>query len=364
MPKKPPAQQEGRIILAINAFKNKKIKSIRVAARSFDIPLSTLHKRLQGRPEAFTTYTKAFKLTQIEEESLVQWIISMGNRGMPPRPSQVQAMAYTLISKQGRYAELTTKYIRKYSYQQAKCEDPKLIQQWFNQFLETKLQYGILDEDIYNFDETGFAMGIIATIKVVIASECFGKPLLLQLGNREWVTVIESISADGWVLPPLIIFKVLKRMYGAQLENKVYGGIQHIDKEDFLEIYPIQLLKEQYSLTTPIKTAINQAFKGYEMAMHSVIFIVEDNKRLRAENAKMQQKLRRSRKQLVHTGSLTRQEAQELAQSSATVQNASEAVIPSTSANLLQVQSRRPQKCSECGNVGHNRLKCPNLASH
>ncbi|RFU25711.1 hypothetical protein B7463_g10622, partial [Scytalidium lignicola] len=172
-------------------------------------------------------------------------------------------------------------------------------------------------------------------------------------------------------------------MYGAQLENKVRGGIQHIDKEDFLEIYPIvhqqtfksiiiqngfavtglipyepehvlaklrvqvdqistppgsthssnsrvqwvlqtphnpvqlhlqsqsiqQLLKEQYSLTTPIKTAINQAFKGCEMAMHSVIFMVEDNERLQAENAKMQQKLRRSRKQLVHTGSLTRQEA-------------------------------------------------------
>ncbi|RFU25712.1 hypothetical protein B7463_g10623, partial [Scytalidium lignicola] len=122
---------------------------------------------------------------------------------MPPRPSQVQAMAYTLISKQGestspsligknwvqrflgRYAELTTKYIRKYNYQRAKCEDPKLIQQWFNQFLETKLQYGILDEDIYNFDETGFAMSIIAITKVVTASEYFGKPPLLQPGNRE-----------------------------------------------------------------------------------------------------------------------------------------------------------------------------------
>jgi hypothetical protein len=27
--------------------------------------------------------------------------------------------------------------------------------------------HGILDEDIYNFDETGFAMGLITTTKVV-----------------------------------------------------------------------------------------------------------------------------------------------------------------------------------------------------
>jgi hypothetical protein len=33
------------------------------------------------------------------------------------------------------------------------------------------MQYGILNEDIYNFDETGFAVGIIATAKVVTMSE-------------------------------------------------------------------------------------------------------------------------------------------------------------------------------------------------
>lgn len=29
------------------------------------------------------------------------------------------------------------------------------------------MQYGIAQEDIYNFDETGYAMGLIATAKVV-----------------------------------------------------------------------------------------------------------------------------------------------------------------------------------------------------
>ncbi|RFU24894.1 hypothetical protein B7463_g11440, partial [Scytalidium lignicola] len=438
------ASQEGRIALAINALKNGQIKSIRSAARNFDVPRNTLNVRFHGRVQKGTTYTKSFKLTQFEEESLVQWIISMGKRGMPPRPSQVHSMANSLISKRGeptppsligknwiqrflsRYAELTTKYIRKYSYQRAKCEDSKLIQQWFNQFLEIKAQYGILDEDIYNFDETGFAIGTITTTKV---------------------TVIESINASGWALPPLIIFKgkhhqlaltnllpegwrdersnnewtdnriglewlektfepatkdkikgqyrmlvldgysnyvapefdlfysahkiipicmpphsshllqpldvtcfsVLKRMYGTQIENKMQGRIQHIDKEDFLELYPItiqQLLREQNNPPTPTKTALKQLVKGCELAMHNAVFLAKEIEELKAVNASMQRKLRRSRKQLVYTGSLTRQEAQELAQSSATVQNVIQVTNSSISTDALPAPLRRPPTCS------------------
>jgi hypothetical protein len=33
------------------------------------------------------------------------------------------------------------------------------------------LQYGILPEDIFNFDETGFAMGLCATAKVITGSD-------------------------------------------------------------------------------------------------------------------------------------------------------------------------------------------------
>lgn len=50
-------------------------------------------------------------------------------------------------------------------------------------------------------------MGVIATAKVVTSSETFGKPPHIQLGNREWVTAIESVNACGWVLPPMLIFK-------------------------------------------------------------------------------------------------------------------------------------------------------------
>jgi hypothetical protein len=41
-------KQEGRILLAIKAFKNKEISSIRETARRFKIPRSTLSSRLTG----------------------------------------------------------------------------------------------------------------------------------------------------------------------------------------------------------------------------------------------------------------------------------------------------------------------------
>ena len=71
----------------------------------------------------------------------------------------------------------------------------------------TIFQYGIDSDDIYNFDETGFAMGLTATAKVVTRFEYYGQRSLLQPGNHEWVAAIEAISASGWALPLCIIFK-------------------------------------------------------------------------------------------------------------------------------------------------------------
>jgi DDE superfamily endonuclease. len=95
--------------------------------------------------------------------------------------------------------------------QRALCEDPKLIQAWFDQYCAIIAEYGIDDDDIYNFDETGFAMGITSTSKVVTSREWHGKRKLLQPGNREWVTAIECIHLNG-VLPPTIIFKAKNLM--------------------------------------------------------------------------------------------------------------------------------------------------------
>jgi hypothetical protein len=54
-----------------------------------------------------------------------------------------------------------------------------------------------VDNDIYNFDETGFIMGIIFPGMVVTTSDSRSKTKLAQPSNREWATVIQGVNALG-----------------------------------------------------------------------------------------------------------------------------------------------------------------------
>jgi hypothetical protein len=87
-------------------------------------------------------------------------------------------------------------------------------------------KYGILDDDTYNFDEAGFQMGVISTRLVITGTERRQSPKSVQLGNTEWVTVIVAACAQGWALPPFVIFK------GAQHYNTWYEAIA--DRPDWV----------------------------------------------------------------------------------------------------------------------------------
>ena len=83
--------------------------------------------------------------------------------------------AYNFVKRQ---QELRTCYTRKYDYQRAKCKDPKTIGEWFRLVRNIIAKYGIVDDDIYNFDETGFIMGIIFAGVVVTTLDSRSKAKL------------------------------------------------------------------------------------------------------------------------------------------------------------------------------------------
>src|SRR5436189_5175991 len=68
-------------------------------------------------------------------------------------------------------AELKTRFNRKYDYQRAKNEDPVALEAWLRMVQATKDQYRVLDDDTYNFDETGFMLGVIGSELVVTGKE-------------------------------------------------------------------------------------------------------------------------------------------------------------------------------------------------
>jgi hypothetical protein len=104
-----------------------------------------------------------------------------------------------------RQPDLTTRFQRRYDYQRARCEDPIVLLNLFRLVQNTIAKYGIRPDDTWNFDETGFMMGMISSGVVVTGAERRGKPKSVKPGNREWVTAIQAINAEGQAIPPFIV---------------------------------------------------------------------------------------------------------------------------------------------------------------
>ncbi|KAJ3453284.1 hypothetical protein MRS44_017531 [Fusarium solani] len=195
---------EAKTLLALQALQNDPKLSIRRAASIYEVNEHRLRRRQNGIQSRRDYITPSRRLSDLEEQIIVQFILDLDSRGFPPRLRGVEEMANRLLADRGaspvgkrwasnfvrRHPKLKTRFLRKYDYQRAKCEDPTIIRDWFRLVENIIAKYGINLADIYNFDETGFMMGLIASGMVVTGAERRGKAKSVQPGNREWVTVI------------------------------------------------------------------------------------------------------------------------------------------------------------------------------
>jgi DDE superfamily endonuclease len=215
------SQQEGRINLALQAYTSGYFRSIPRATDAFNVRHQRLYDRLHGITSRPQIRPNCLKLTATEEQTIVQYILDLDSRGFAPRLCEVADMADKLLTTRGgipvgknwpgrfvsRTEELKMAFNRAKDHQRILQEDPEVINAWFKLVRDTKTKYGVYDDDIHNFDETGFQMGIIGSMKVVTGLERRTRPNLVQPGDREWVTVIQSICAAGYTTPPFIIYK-------------------------------------------------------------------------------------------------------------------------------------------------------------
>ena len=100
---------------------------------------------------------------------------------------------------------LKTKVPKEVKRQAAK--DPILIKEQFNILGRDIKKYSIQYKDIYNIDELGVYIGQGKKEKVLLI---YNKVVQYKVGKAfscKSVTVIEIIYVDGYIIPPLIIFK-------------------------------------------------------------------------------------------------------------------------------------------------------------
>jgi hypothetical protein len=212
--------KEAQVQLAKLAIERNQFQSNRRAAKTYNAPETTLRRRRAGILSRRDCLANSRLLTDLEEEVLKQHVLELHSRGHPPNLQRIGDMANSILSGRGsrkvgqkwprnfvnRQPDLKTRYNRKYDYQRAKMEDPRIIKPWFDMVRHFKAEHGISDDDVYNFDETGFQMGVIGTELVVTGTDKRNHPKTIQPGNREWVTAIAAINALGWAIPPYIIF--------------------------------------------------------------------------------------------------------------------------------------------------------------
>lgn len=213
--------REVAIESAIADFIGGKYKSQRAAAAAYGIPRTTLQSRLNGSQPTAIAHASQQRLTPDQEALLVDWILLQDSHAQPPTHPHVREVATRILHMNGDYQPLGKLWVPHFiarnprvasvvgrSIESSRTVAAKhdTIKAFMKLFERTRIELGIQTEDIWNMDETGVALGVCTNSQVIAASSK-KKAYKASPEDREWVTILEVISAAGKKLQCLVIFK-------------------------------------------------------------------------------------------------------------------------------------------------------------
>ena len=85
------------------------------------------------------------------------------------------------------------------------------ILNFFEMYSELMEKYEIQPQNLYNMDEKGIQLGIGRQNQAVLVDRDQKTVHSVQTGNRDLVTVIECICADGTAIHPSVVFAGKRR---------------------------------------------------------------------------------------------------------------------------------------------------------
>jgi pyruvate/2-oxoglutarate dehydrogenase complex dihydrolipoamide acyltransferase (E2) component len=201
----------------------------RKAGKIYQVAHTTITRRLKQLTKSKKLSNQWQQLlTPVEERTLVKWAVQYYKWGLPLSARHLRQFAVEIQLRKpqpagglppigehwhqkllNRHTELKHVVVRGLDRTRASTVlKREIFTDYFELYSSLQRQYGVLPQDTYNMDEKGFAMGQIQQTRAIVpATE---KELFLrQDGNREWVSVIETISAAGESLSSYIIFKAV-----------------------------------------------------------------------------------------------------------------------------------------------------------
>ena len=196
--------------------------NIAATAKKYEVQRSTLSRRFnkvtQSKPDAVAQQRL---LSEQQEQTLVQYINRLTDISIPPTVYIVRTFAGNIVGKlpgrgwSHRFCKrwshvLDSRYLTTIDLSRTKADSKRSYTFYFD-LLEHKIhQCNVQARDMYNMDEKGFLIGFLTKARRIFTKSAFESKRLLgagQSGNREWITVIATICADGTWLSPAIIYR-------------------------------------------------------------------------------------------------------------------------------------------------------------
>lgn len=215
--------------------------SIRKVAMWHGIPWETLRDRVRGSVQRKKAMEDFQKLTLFEEGVIEKYCNTLYGWGWPARIHQIRRMAAELLREKGdnrdlgknwhlsflqRHPDLKSRISSPRSMDRIVAQDRATFVRWFHLFIEQKEKHQVHDDDVYNMDEKGVALGVAGKQRVIIPKTEKNPHTSGGSGNREWATATETCSLTGRILPSWTIFKGVKNL------NKWHDTMERIGLAD------------------------------------------------------------------------------------------------------------------------------------
>ncbi|OQE67747.1 hypothetical protein PENNAL_c0164G07715 [Penicillium nalgiovense] len=167
-------ENEAKLAQALDALVHQEKPKFRETAREFAVPERTLRRRYHGGKSLFSRAPNGRKLNTEQEAALKRFIETLDKAGIPPKPKQIEKSANSILAS--AQTDHTT-------------QPPQVGEHWDYERVVT--ERAIQPEDIYNFDETGFQIGV-GRDQWIITLEPRKKLFNGNVTNRESVTVVDA----------------------------------------------------------------------------------------------------------------------------------------------------------------------------
>jgi Tc5 transposase DNA-binding domain len=181
----------------------------------------------------------------VQEAALIQYIHTLDRISIGVRPEQLITIANLILREDHTGDGIPPVVSERWSHRFFKrhsilnmmkqkpielvrkaAHDPVLIADWFSRFKALQDEFGVVKEDIWNFDETSFRIGVGRNQWIV--TTCTLKRSYLTIdGTRTLITSVEAVSAGGAVINKMLIILGKRHLEGwyLDLDDNILVGV-------------------------------------------------------------------------------------------------------------------------------------------